>query len=306
MSTGATSRELDFAGLPATELQLPCGDRVVVAHHGAHVLSWVAGGRERLYLSPQSVMDGHAAIRGGIPVCFPQFNQRGDLPKHGFARNQSWTVKPPTLEVDKAHLALSLIDSAATRQWWDQAFEALLLVELTPGALQVQLVVRNTDSKPLSFTGALHTYFAVSDVAQARLRGLGGRAEWDAVTDHHASGAPELRFVGEFDRVYAASDTGYVLQDGQHRLSIEQDLGWAHTVVWNPGAAKCATLSDMPADGWQHMLCVEAAQVYEPVCIEPGDFWQGAQRLAVMALEALQSTDCHASPAVTTLSNLSP
>ena len=54
MSTGATSREVLFAGLPATELQLPNGDRVVVAHHGAHVLSWVAGGRERLYLSPQS------------------------------------------------------------------------------------------------------------------------------------------------------------------------------------------------------------------------------------------------------------
>jgi glucose-6-phosphate 1-epimerase len=38
----------------------------------------------------------------------------------------------------------------------------------------------------------------------------------------------------------------------------------------------------MPADGWQHMLCVEAAQVYEPVCIAPGDFWQGAQRLRVL------------------------
>ena len=282
MSTGATSRELDFAGLPATELQLPCGDRVVVAHHGAHVLSWVAGGRERLYLSPQSVMDGHAAIRGGIPVCFPQFNQRGDLPKHGFARHLSWTAKPVRLAADKAHLALRLTDSAATRQWWDQAFEALLLVELTPGALQVQLVVRNTDSKPLSFTGALHTYFAVSDVAQARLLGLGGRAEWDAVTDHHASGAPELHFVGEFDRVYAASDAGYTLQDGPHRLAIEQDLDWAQTVVWNPGAAKCATLKDMPPEAWQHMLCVEAAQVFEPVQVPAGDFWQGAQRLAVV------------------------
>jgi hypothetical protein len=30
------------------------------------------------------------------------------------------------------------------------------------------------------------------------------------------------------------------------------------------------------------MLCVEAAQVYEPVCIAPGDFWQGAQRLRVL------------------------
>jgi glucose-6-phosphate 1-epimerase len=282
MSSTATCRKVQFAGLPATELQLPCGDRVVVADHGAHVLSWVTDGRERLYLSPQSVMNGQVAIRGGIPVCFPQFNMRGDLPKHGFARNLPWAVNPPKLEAAQAHLVLSLNDSAATRQWWDQAFEARLLIELTPGALQVELAVRNTDSKPLAFTGALHSYFAVSDVAQSRLLGLGGHAEWDAVTDRHGSAAPELRFVGEFDRVYTAAPQGYELQDGPHVLSIEQDMDWAHTVVWNPGAAKCAQLNDMPADGWQYMLCVEAAQVYEPVVVPPGDFWQGAQRLQVL------------------------
>ena len=76
-----------FQGLPTHKLTLPCGDSLRVALHGAHVLSWVSQGRERLYLSPHSVMDAHAAIRGGVPVCFPQFNQRGPLPKHGFARN---------------------------------------------------------------------------------------------------------------------------------------------------------------------------------------------------------------------------
>jgi glucose-6-phosphate 1-epimerase len=282
MAAQATCRDVVFAGLPATELQLACGDRVVVAQHGAHVLSWVAAGRERLYLSPRSTMDGRAAIRGGIPVCFPQFNQRGSLPKHGFARNLGWTVNPARLEAEQAHLVLGLNDSAMTRQWWDQAFEARLLIELTPGGLQVELAVRNTDTQPLTFTGALHTYFAVSDVAQARLLGLGGRAEWDAVSDRHGTAAPELRFVGEFDRVYSAAPEGYELQDGAHALSIEQDMDWAQTVVWNPGAGKCATLADMPADGWQHMLCVEAAQVYEPIRIEAGDFWQGAQRLRVL------------------------
>lgn len=282
MPSDVTCRALSFAGLPASELRLPCGDRVVVAQHGAHVLSWVAAGRERLYLSPKSTMDGQTAIRGGIPVCFPQFNQRGNLPKHGFARNQSWAVKPARLQGDKAHLVLGLKDSAATRQWWPQAFEAMLLIELSPGALQVELAVRNTDSQPLCFTGALHTYLAVSDVGQARLLGLGGQSEWDAIKDRHATAAPELRFTAEFDRVYSAGPHGYELQDGPHTLSIEQDTDWAQTVVWNPGAAKCATLSDMPADGWQHMLCVEAAQVDEPVCIAPGDFWQGAQRLAVL------------------------
>lgn len=278
----ATCRDVTFAGLPATELQLPCGDRLVVAHHGAHVLSWAAQGRERLYLSPHSAMDGQAAIRGGIPVCFPQFNQRGSLPKHGFARNLPWTAHPAHLTEDRAHLALSLSDGAATRTWWSQAFEARLLIELAPGALQVELAVRNTDAKALEFSGALHTYLAVSDVAQVRLTGLGGRAEWDAVTDQHASGASELRFAGEFDRVYSAAPEGCVLRDGVQALAIEQDMDWANTVVWNPGADKCAQLQDMPADGWQHMLCVEAAQVYEPIRIEAGDFWQGAQRLRVL------------------------
>jgi glucose-6-phosphate 1-epimerase len=252
---------------------------VVVAEHGAHVLSWVAGGRERLYLSPRSIMDGQAAVRGGIPICFPQFNMRGNLPKHGFARMLPWTRNAPKLDADQAHLALSLNASAATRQWWDQAFEARLLIELTPGALQVELAVRNTDTKPLTFTGALHTYLAVTDVAQARLLGLGGHAEWDAVSDQHGTAAPELRFAGEFDRVYSAAPQGYALQDGPHALAIEQDMDWAHTVVWNPGADKCTALADMPANGWQHMLCVEAAQVYEPIAVPSGDFWQGAQRL---------------------------
>lgn len=281
MNAGATCRDLVFAGWPATELWLPGGDRVVVAHHGAHVLSWIAAGHERLYLSPQSIKEAHAAIRGGIPVCFPQFNQRGDLPKHGFARNASWTTQKAHLEDATAHLVLALSDSAATRQWWDQSFEALLRIELTPGALQLELTVRNTDSKPLSFTGALHTYFAVSHVAQARLLGLGGQPEWDAVNDRHATAAHVLRFDGEFDRVYAAAPKGYELQEGPHTLSIQQSMDWAQTVVWNPGAAKCATLSDMPEGGWQHMLCIEAAQVYEPITLPAGGRWAGWQRLHV-------------------------
>jgi len=281
MTTQARCRDTVWDGLPACELTLPQGDRVVVALHGAHVLSWVSAGRERLYLSPKSLMDGQAAIRGGIPVCFPQFNQRGALPKHGFARNVTWTVSQTDLDANAAVLTLQLNDSEATRCWWPQAFSARLRVLLMPNTLRVGLEVENTDQQPLAFTGALHTYLAVSDVAQARLTGLGGQAEWDAVADRHGTAASELRFVGEFDRVYAAAYTPLTLEDGPHTLEIEQDPDWAHTVVWNPGAAKCATLADMPADGWPHMLCVEAAQVFEPIELMPGEQWEGSQCLRV-------------------------
>jgi len=282
MTVRASCRDIVWDGLPACELTLPQGDRVVVALHGAHVLSWVSAGRERLYLSPKSLMDGEAAIRGGIPVCFPQFNQRGTLPKHGFARNLAWAVSQTDLDADAAVLTLALTDSEATRRWWPQAFAARLRVGLTPNALRVGLAVENTGSQPMAFTGALHTYLAVSDVAQARLLGLGGQAEWNAVTDQHGTAAPELRFVGEFDRVYAAAHMPLMLEDGPHTLEIEQDLDWAHTVVWNPGVAKCATLVDMPPDGWPHMLCVEAAQVFEPIELMPGEQWEGSQCLRVL------------------------
>lgn len=271
-----------FQGLPSLALSLPNGDCLRVLLHGAHVVSWVAGGRERLYLSPRSVFDGQSAIRGGVPICFPQFNQRGPLPKHGFARNLPWRADVPSLLTSEtAHLSLRLSASAATRQFWPQAFEAILALELRPGSLLITLDVHNTDMVPLGFTGALHTYLAVDDIAGAQLEGLQGQPEWDALMDRHGQAAGPLRFRDEFDRVYDAAPGPLVLHDGHQRLRIEQGPGWAQTVVWNPGAEKGAQLADLPADGHSHMLCVEAAQVMHAIALPAGSTWQGWQRLSV-------------------------
>ncbi len=282
MTAQATGRETTFAGLPAVELALPQGDTLRVMRHGAQVLSWVSGGQERLYLSPQSTMDGQAAMRGGVPVCFPQFNQRGPmaerLPKHGFARNLPWQADAPVLSADSAQLCLHLQDNARTRAWWPQAFALQLHITLRPGALRISLKVHNTDVHPLVFSGALHTYLAVPDVTRAELRGLGGQAEWDAVANTHASAADTLQFAAEFDRVYAASTQALRLND---QLDIQQSASWANTVVWNPAQVLCQSLADMPEDGWRHMLCVEAAQVYEPITLPAGGRWEGWQQLTV-------------------------
>ncbi len=282
MTAQATGRETTFAGLPAVELALPQGDTLRVTLHGAQVLSWVSGGQERLYLSPKSAMDGQAAMRGGVPVCFPQFNQRGPmaecLPKHGFARNLPWQADAPVLSADSAQLCLHLQDNARTRVWWPQAFALQLHITLRPGALRISLKVHNTDVHPLVFSGALHTYLAVPDVTRAQLRGLGGQVEWDAVANTHANAADTLRFAAEFDRVYAASPQALRLND---HLYIQQSASWANTVVWNPAQALCQSLADMPEDGWRHMLCVEAAQVYEPITLSAGGRWEGWQQLTV-------------------------
>ncbi|MFT4242914.1 MAG: D-hexose-6-phosphate mutarotase [Acidovorax sp.] len=275
----ATLRHEAFRGQPAIVLSLPCGDSLRVLRHGAHAVSWVAGGRERLYLSPASAFDGRSAIRGGVPVCFPQFNLRGALPKHGFARNLPWALEDQVLEAGQGRLVLRLAAGPATRAYWPQDFEARLRLELTPGELQLTLDVRNTDAQPLTFTGALHTYFAVDDIAHVRLEGLQGQPEWDAVTDSHATGVSPLRFDAEFDRVYQATPEPLLLRDGAHALSIAQSPSWAQTVVWNPGRDKA--LADLPTGGHARMLCVEAAQVMTPITVAPGGQWQGWQRLSL-------------------------
>ncbi len=173
------------------------------------------------------------------------------------------------------------LSGTATQRWWPQTFEATLTVALSTGCLQVTLAVRNTDDRPLAFTGALHTYLVADAMQTARLHGLGGQAEWDALTDIHAQAADPLRFEGEFDRVYAAAPQSLTLRDAAGDLHITQSPGWAQTVVWNPGPHNAKALADMPDDAHQHMLCVEAAQVFAPITVESGGTWQGWQRLSL-------------------------
>ncbi|XP_006823154.1 uncharacterized protein LOC102810077, partial [Saccoglossus kowalevskii] len=70
------------------------GDNVcVTVHlHGATVLSWQCCGQEWLFVSKQAVYDNKKAIRGGIPVVFPNFGPWDLGPQHGFARISRWTL----------------------------------------------------------------------------------------------------------------------------------------------------------------------------------------------------------------------
>lgn len=285
-------------GQPCIRLSLANGDSALVALQGAQVLSWVAFGRERLYLSPRAAFDGQSAIRGGIPVCWPQFNQRGPLPKHGFARNLPWQPAPPDGAVDgsgvgdsdaaQTSVRLALAHSDATRAWWPERFAALVTITLGAGSLRTELQVRNAsepgapDARPWDFTTALHTYLRVDDVERVRLSGLDGCARWDAVADVQGQQHGDVTFAGEYDRVFAAPATPLHLRDADHTLQITQSPSLSNTVVWNPGSALCARLADMPPDGWRTMLCVEAARIDQPVTLAPGAHWQGWQALRVL------------------------
>ena len=273
---------IEFRGQPALRASGADGSAFTVSLHGAQLLSWTtADGVERLYLSPRAVFDGAAAIRGGVPICCPQFNQRGMLPKHGFMRNLPWENRG--IDAASGELTLRLRDSEATRKLWPHAFEARLQIGMGSGRLRAALTLLNVDHAPFSFAAALHTYLRVDDIADVRLEGLEGANRWDSLRDdRHVETAPALRFDAEFDSVYAAPAKPLHLVQSSGTLEITQSASCSETVVWNPGAVLGAKLADMPEDGYRHMLCVEAARIDEQVLLLPGAQWQGWQQLRVL------------------------
>ena len=216
---------IEFKGLEALRLNGPRGASAVVSRLGGQVLSWITpDGREHLFLSERAILDGSAPIRGGIPVCFPQF-----------------------------------------------------------GALDVEFCVENTGPAPLSFTGALHSYLRVVQVEDAALEGLHGHDYLDAANGNRIvrDTGTHLAVDGEVDRVYYDVRRPQLLNAGNLSLAI-QSQGFPDVVVWNPWLDRCAGIKDMPADGWRHMLCVEAAIAWQPVTLPAGEEWYGRQTLVAV------------------------
>jgi glucose-6-phosphate 1-epimerase len=220
------------------------------------------------------------AVRGGAPICFPQFSERGTLPKHGFVRTQAWELLSQPVadaEVAEAHFQL---DSSMPGPW-DRAFCVVLHARLGPRWLELHLQAANTGRTPWSFTGAIHTYLRVQDVRTVQLAGLQGLTYEDMVggsalrTETRAAVAMD----DETDRVYQGVRQPVELTGGGMPPRRISQQGFADAVVWNPGPAKAARLGDMPADDWQRMLCVEAGVIAQPVELAPGKTWSGMQRI---------------------------
>ena len=256
------------------------GARISVHRHGAHITSWTpVDGLERLYLSGLTDYRPTAAIRGGIPVIFPQFAAEGPLPKHGFARTAPWSfVDAGPVDGGGLSVRFRLEDNDRTHAIWPQAFVAELRATIGGAQLSVTLSVRNRGTEAFTFTAALHTYLAVEDLAAVRVLGLQGLRYRDSANGNvvRLEAGDEVAIEGEVDRIYFDAPNELLLREPRASLRIEQQ-GFCDTVVWNPGATKGAALADLDPDGYRKMLCIEAAVVGCPVTLAPGASWSGTQ-----------------------------
>jgi glucose-6-phosphate 1-epimerase len=271
----------DSPSIPKVLLSTPEGARLELTLHGAQVLSWLpAAGGEQLFLSRTSEYRPGAAIRGGVPLIFPQFAGRGPLPKHGFARTLPWEL----LSSEDAAAVLRLQDSPATRAIWPYAFRLEYRVALGAQALAMRLRVVNTGAQAFSFTAALHTYLRVEDVHLAAVEGLKGLRYADSAHAEQESVEQNERvtFPGELDRIYFGTQHPVRLIQKDRSLTV-QASGFTDTVIWNPGPEKGAGLADLQPGGYLEFVCIESAAIGPAVQLEPGGTWQATQTLTAGA-----------------------
>lgn len=272
--------EIDFHGTPALKLNGPRGTSAVVSLLGGQLLSWITSdGRERLFLSEKAVFDGSVPIRGGMPVCFPQFSDLGPLPKHGLLRTRQWEVIARRCGDDYALVTLAVCDDEASRALWPHAFNADVTIMLESDRLDVEFGVDNSGETAFSFTGALHTYLRVVQVEDAAVEGAYGFMYIDKLSGDGAKKdtGTQLLIEGETERIYRNATRPLLLKAGNLSLGIQAE-GFPDVVLWNPWVEGCARMSDMAADGWKRMLCIEAAAI-QPVTVAAGESWSGRQSL---------------------------
>ncbi|KAL1335409.1 putative glucose-6-phosphate 1-epimerase isoform X2 [Arachis ipaensis] len=217
-----------FNGLDKVLLRDPRGSSAEVYLYGGHVTSWKNDhGEELLFLSSKATFKPPKAIRGGIPICFPQFSCHGNLDQHGFARNRFWAIDDhpppfPTNNSIKAFVDLILKPSEEEMKIWPHSFEFRLRVALGPGGdlmLTSRIRNTNTDGKPFSFTFAYHTYFSVSDICEVRVEGLETLDYLDNLQKkkRFTEQGDALTFESEVDKMYLSTPTKIAIIDHEKK-----------------------------------------------------------------------------------------
>ncbi|KAI4328871.1 hypothetical protein L6164_021193 [Bauhinia variegata] len=283
----------DLNGIDQIVLRNPQGASARVSLHGAQITSWRnENGEELLFTSSKAIFKAPKAMRGGIPICFPQFENCGSLELHGFARNKIWTIddNPPPLPANdssrKSFVDLLLKPSEEDMKAWPHSFEFRLRVCLSVnGDLTLISRVRNINGKPFNFSFAYHTHLLVSDISEVRIEGLETLDYLDNLfqKERFTEQGDALTFESEVDRVYLSSPNVIAVLDHERkRTFVIRKEGLPDVAVWNPWDKKAKSMADFGDEEYKHMLCVDGAVIERPVNLRPGEEWRGRLQLSVV------------------------
>lgn len=263
------------------------GANCVLKQFGAHILSYqTSSGKPLIMLSKDAIMDGSAAIRGGIPLCFPQFGQPDkSYPQHGFLRRNKWRiVEGSQFDTDDAagiSLELELKDVAVARgdgTWGSDTnlnCKCVFTVKIDGNSMTNTLAMENTGSQAFDFQALLHTYYLVAngqalDQNFCNVKGFEGYLVDDKVSGETCTLGSDPVTIPEIiiDRVYTPPDGKIDLNltiaagaDNLIELKATGDVDGTKVpvsgVVWNPHKIKAEAMGDFGSDQYNDMICVE-------------------------------------------------
>eukprot|EP01080_Neovahlkampfia_damariscottae_P010622 gene10622-3245_t len=263
-------------GLTKVNLNHKSGSRLEIYLKGAHVTSFkTSKNKEVLFLSSKTLY-AKKAIRGGIPIIFPQFGPNGPLIQHGFGRNVNWIVKSTQVKDDEITLVLNLHQSEETMSVWDNKFNVdYKLILNDSDSFHMDFQVTNMNEKTdVAFTTALHTYFDVSDIRKTKVTGLKGVTYDDKILKKQLKETNEsIMFNGVMDTVYYQTPQKLEIECEGKKTGIEFQ-GFNDVVVWNPWDKP---MGDMGENDWTRMVCVEVASIGTPIQLKAGQSWTGSQ-----------------------------
>ena len=250
---------------------------------GATVVSWKVKGSEKLFLSKFAKLDGTKAIRGGIPLVFPQFGP-GAMKQHGFARAMRWSVKENSLKESSVTLVLKNNDATTKDPWnWQHKFCLEYTVSLNkdkPNAMENSLKIDNNNDASdngkgsFDFTVLFHNYFSVTNVKDVKLDGLPS-CEYliDKVTKN-TTNYKELVNTGvtvdkATDSVFAnhsIKNSSVTILNGNDKnknetIVVTRGNLMKDIVVWNPWSESAKGMSDFGDNEYNNMVCVEVGSV---------------------------------------------
>lgn len=243
--------------------------RAAVTLQGAQLIAWQPSGEKPvIWLSDKTPFTAGKAIRGGVPICWPWFGPAGE-PAHGFARNLPWTLSAHDENENSAMLTLVLESNEQTKKLWPHDFTLFARFRFGERC-EIELEAHGD----YQATAALHSYFAVADIADVEVSGLGNSfidKVADGVSGHADNG--KQRYAGRVDRIYNQPEDCSVIADKAGDRFIEVYHHYHSDVVtWNPGAELSCSMADMANDGYKKFVCVETAHISKPMnsaCEQP-------------------------------------
>ncbi|NMP31311.1 D-hexose-6-phosphate mutarotase [Thalassotalea sp. M1531] len=250
--------------------QLPLGselEQLVIEHnvcqarlslYGGQVLSWQpVDQKEVFWLSNGALYQNGKAIRGGIPICWPWFGGYESAGNHGFARQVLWQLS--RLEISEETVLIEIVwQGEAQHELWPYAAK---VTQRFVFGLQFEqhFTIENLGLKEFAYTGALHSYFSVSDPENVTVPGLDGAGFDCKITGNKQQKDKLNNVTGPLDRIYYSSEAMTIVDRQAGRSIVLTPINVNNWVLWNPGRETAQTMNDIHDGGENEYVCLEAA-----------------------------------------------